>query len=68
MPSQDPLDAPDKPTRFTVHFAEGVPTKLESEGKAITGSLEIFKAANELGRANGTTAHRRALEEVLTYS
>ncbi|OAA68850.1 Argininosuccinate synthase [Cordyceps fumosorosea ARSEF 2679] len=49
----DPLDAPDKPTRFTVHFAEGVPVKLEVGGKAVTGSLEIFKEANELGRANG---------------
>ncbi|KAI5867365.1 arginosuccinate synthetase [Durotheca rogersii] len=49
----DPLDAPDEPTRFTVHFAEGVPIKLEVGGKAVTGSLEIFKEANELGRANG---------------
>ncbi|KAJ3533129.1 hypothetical protein NM208_g8125 [Fusarium decemcellulare] len=49
----DPLDAPDKPTRFTVYFAEGVPVKLEVGGKAVTGSLEIFKEANELGRANG---------------
>ncbi|KAF5256717.1 hypothetical protein FOXYS1_12794 [Fusarium oxysporum] len=49
----DPLDAPDKPTRFTVHFAEGVPVKLEVDGKTVTGSLEIFKEANELGRANG---------------
>ncbi|KAM5376036.1 hypothetical protein ACJA88_007147 [Fusarium oxysporum] len=50
----DPLDAPDKPTRFTVHFAEGVPVKLEVDGKTVTGSLEIFKEANELGRANDT--------------
>ncbi|KAJ4196537.1 hypothetical protein NW755_001321 [Fusarium falciforme] len=49
----DPLDAPDKPTRFTVHFAKGVPVKLEVGSKAVTGSLEIFKEANELGRANG---------------
>ncbi|KAF5025041.1 hypothetical protein F66182_2910 [Fusarium sp. NRRL 66182] len=47
------VDAPDKPTRFTVHFAEGVPVKLEVGSKAVTGSLEIFKEANELGRANG---------------
>ncbi|KAG9256968.1 uncharacterized protein F5Z01DRAFT_633741 [Emericellopsis atlantica] len=49
----DPLDTPDEPTRFTVHFTEGVPVKLEVRGKAVTGSLEIFKEANELGRANG---------------
>ncbi|KAH7309617.1 argininosuccinate synthase [Stachybotrys elegans] len=50
----DPLDAPDEPTRFTVHFLEGVPVKLEVGGKTVTGSLEIFKEANELGRANDT--------------
>jgi argininosuccinate synthase len=60
------LDAPDEPTRFTVHFAEGVPVKLEVGGKAVTGSLEIFKEANELGRANGRTANRRAFKRVLT--
>ncbi|KAG9497109.1 hypothetical protein J7337_011901 [Fusarium musae] len=63
----DPLDAPDKPTRFTVHFAEGVPTKLEVDGKTVTGSLEIFKEANELGRANGRIANRRASERTLTW-
>ncbi|KAI0552329.1 argininosuccinate synthase [Xylaria curta] len=49
----DPMTAPDKPTPFTVYFAEGVPVKLEVEGKVVTGSLEIFKEANEIGRANG---------------
>lgn len=49
----DPMTAPDKPTPFTVHFAKGVPVKLEVEGKVVTGSLEIFKEANEIGRANG---------------
>ncbi|KAL6356236.1 hypothetical protein LRP88_09827 [Fusarium phalaenopsidis] len=49
----DPFEAPDKPTPFTVHFDEGVPVKLEVDGKVITGSLEIFKEANEIGRVNG---------------
>ncbi|KAL2691959.1 hypothetical protein Neosp_002354 [[Neocosmospora] mangrovei] len=62
----DPLDAPDKPTRFTVHFAEGVPVKLEVGGKAVTGSLEIFKEANKLGHDNGRTANQRAFKRVLT--
>lgn len=47
------MKAPDEPTRFTVHFEKGIPIKLEVGGKAITGSLDIFKAANEIGRANG---------------
>ncbi|KAJ4268300.1 hypothetical protein NW762_002363 [Fusarium torreyae] len=49
----DPMEAPDKPTPFTVHFDNGVPVKLEVGDKVITGSLEIFKEANEIGRANG---------------
>ncbi|KAM0546720.1 hypothetical protein ACHAPJ_010757 [Fusarium lateritium] len=49
----DPMEAPDKPTPFTVHFDNGVPVKLEIDDKVITGSLEIFKEANEIGRANG---------------
>ncbi|EAQ89548.1 hypothetical protein CHGG_06167 [Chaetomium globosum CBS 148.51] len=49
----DPMKAPDEPTRFTVHFEKGIPIKLEVGDKTITGSLEIFKAANEIGRANG---------------
>ncbi|KAK5634229.1 hypothetical protein RRF57_009943 [Xylaria bambusicola] len=49
----DPMKAPDEPTRFTVHFEKGIPIKLEVGDKAVTGSLDIFKAANEIGRANG---------------
>ncbi|KAK3179801.1 hypothetical protein K4F52_008797 [Lecanicillium sp. MT-2017a] len=49
----DPMEAPDKPTPFTVHFNEGVPVKLEVGDKVITGSLEIFKEVNEIGRVNG---------------
>ncbi|KAI0870613.1 arginosuccinate synthetase [Hypoxylon argillaceum] len=49
----DPMNAPDEPTPFTVHFEQGVPVKLEVGGKVVTGSLEIFKEANEIGRANG---------------
>ncbi|CAM1501305.1 Fc.00g104670.m01.CDS01 [Cosmosporella sp. VM-42] len=49
----DPMKAPDEPTRFTVHFEKGIPIKLEVGDKTVTGSLDIFKAANEIGRANG---------------
>lgn len=55
------MTAPDKPTPFTVHFANGVPVKLEVEGKVVTGSLEIFKEANEIGRANGKAEIRTVL-------
>ncbi|KAF4452794.1 argininosuccinate synthase [Fusarium austroafricanum] len=49
----DPMKAPDEPTPFTVHFDQGVPVKLEVGDKVITGSLEIFKEVNEIGRVNG---------------
>jgi argininosuccinate synthase len=49
----DPMKAPDEPTPFTVHFDKGVPVKLEIGDKVVTGSLEIFKEANEIGRING---------------
>lgn len=38
---------------FTIHFEQGVPVKLEVGNKVVTGSLEIFKEANEIGRVNG---------------
>lgn len=57
-PSLDPMEAPDKPTPFTVHFNEGVPVKLEVGDKVITGSLEIFKEVNEIGRVNGKDSDR----------
>ncbi|KAK1770724.1 argininosuccinate synthase [Phialemonium atrogriseum] len=50
----DPLDAPDVPTKFSITFREGIPVKLEVEGgETVTGSLELFKALNEIAGRNG---------------
>ncbi|KAI1820029.1 argininosuccinate synthase [Xylaria intraflava] len=50
----DPLDAPDVPTKFSVTFREGIPVKLEVEGgETVTGSLELFKALNDIAGRNG---------------
>lgn len=50
----DPLDAPDVPTKFSVTFREGIPGKLEVEGgETVTGSLELFKALNDMAGRNG---------------
>ncbi|CAJ2509216.1 Uu.00g142420.m01.CDS01 [Anthostomella pinea] len=49
----DPLDAPDKPTEFTVHFEKGIPTKVVVAGKETTGSVELFKLLNKIGHDNG---------------
>ncbi|KAI8951416.1 hypothetical protein F4801DRAFT_578396 [Xylaria longipes] len=49
-----PLDAPDVPTKFSVTFREGLPVKLEVEGgETVTGSLELFKALNDIAERNG---------------
>ncbi|KAI1849508.1 hypothetical protein JX265_012759 [Neoarthrinium moseri] len=49
----DPLDAPDKPTEFTIHFEKGIPVKVVEGGKETTGSVELFKLLNKIGRENG---------------
>jgi len=50
----DPLDAPDTPEDFTVHFEKGLPSKLEYEGgKAVSEPLDLFLAANAIARRHG---------------
>ncbi|VUC28628.1 unnamed protein product [Clonostachys rosea] len=50
----DPLDAPDVPAKFSVTFRAGIPVKLEVEGgETVTGSLEIFKALNDIAGRHG---------------
>jgi argininosuccinate synthase len=51
--TKDPLDAPDKPTEFTIHFEKGVPVKVELDGKATTDSVDLFKLLNKIGHDNG---------------
>lgn len=53
----DPMDAPDEPEDFVVHFEKGIPSKLEytedGTNKTVTDPLELFLAANAIGRRNG---------------
>ncbi|PKS12655.1 hypothetical protein jhhlp_000863 [Lomentospora prolificans] len=50
----DPLDAPNEPQRFTVHFEKGIPVKVDVEGKgSITGSVEIMNILNKIGHDHG---------------
>lgn len=50
----DPLDAPNKPEDFTVHFEKGLPVKLEYEGgKSVTEPLDLFLTANAIARRHG---------------
>ncbi|KAI0529855.1 hypothetical protein GGR58DRAFT_509093 [Xylaria digitata] len=49
----NPLDAPDKPTNFSISFEKATPAKLEVDVETITGSLTIFKKLNNISRDNG---------------
>ena len=50
----DPLEAPDVPAKFSITFRSGIPVKLEIEGgETVTGSLELFKALNDLAGRHG---------------
>jgi len=50
----DPLDAPDTPEDFTVHFEKGLPSKLEYEGgKVVSEPLDLFLTANAIARRHG---------------
>ncbi|KFA79238.1 hypothetical protein S40288_02333 [Stachybotrys chartarum IBT 40288] len=66
--SVDTMKAPDEPAKFTVHFEKGVPVKLEIGDKIVTGSLQIFKALNEIGRVHGELDQTWILRIWLTYS
>jgi len=50
----DPVDAPDKPYRLTIHFAQGIPVKVITEdGKEATEPVELFKLLNRIGHDAG---------------
>ena len=49
----DPLDAPNAPEDFVIHFEKGLPVKLETNGKVITEPLDLFLEANAIARRNG---------------
>jgi argininosuccinate synthase len=49
----DPVDAPDQPTYFVIHFENGIPVKVVTAEKEVSGSVELFKFLNKLGYDNG---------------
>ena len=51
----DPLEAPDEPTEFTIHFDKVVPVQVDTGGQEVTGSLTIFKALDKIGHDNGNS-------------
>lgn len=50
----DPMDAPDVPEDFEVHFKEGRPVRLEqADGSYVTEPLTLFLTANKIAKRNG---------------
>ncbi|KAK7413859.1 hypothetical protein QQX98_007276 [Neonectria punicea] len=49
----DPLEAPNDPTKLLISFKEGIPVKLEIGSETMTGSLAIFMALNQVAGKNG---------------
>lgn len=53
----DPVDAPNEPEDFVLHFEKGIPTKLEQsisgDKKIVTDSVELFLAVNTIARRHG---------------
>ncbi|KAI1385644.1 argininosuccinate synthase [Hypoxylon trugodes] len=49
----DPLDAPNEPQEFTVHFEKGVPVKVVTASEQATDSVELFKLLNKIGHDHG---------------
>ncbi|OBS21891.1 hypothetical protein FPOA_08228 [Fusarium poae] len=49
----DPLEAPDKPFDFTVHFEKGLPIKVATPDQEATDSVELFKLLNKIGHDHG---------------
>ncbi|KAL6719503.1 argininosuccinate synthetase [Lecanora helva] len=53
-----PLSAPSTPQAFTLHFAKGIPSKLEyieenGQEKTITKALDLFLAVNAIAKKHG---------------
>jgi argininosuccinate synthase len=51
--TKSPLKASEKETIIEIEFTHGDPTRIVSEGKAITGPLRIMQFLNQVGAENG---------------
>ena len=54
MMTKDPLTAPDEPTDITISFEKGIPIKLVTPQKTFTGSVQLFRELNRIGKIHGT--------------
>lgn len=56
--TKDPIEAPDQPMDFILHFEKGLPVKLEfqtdrGEPQTVTDSVELFLTVNAIARNHG---------------
>ncbi|KAH7143786.1 argininosuccinate synthase [Dactylonectria macrodidyma] len=49
----DPVDAPNTPYEFTIHFEKGIPVKVVTPEQEVTDSLKLFKLLNKIGHDHG---------------
>ncbi|UNI18787.1 Argininosuccinate synthase [Purpureocillium takamizusanense] len=49
----DPLDAPNTPLDFEIHFEKGIPVKVVTPDTTATDSVELFKLLNKIGHDHG---------------
>ncbi len=49
----DPIDAPNKPTEFSIEFEKGIPVKVTTADGEVTEYVELFKLLNKIGHDNG---------------
>ncbi|KAI0008712.1 argininosuccinate synthase [Xylariaceae sp. FL0662B] len=49
----DPVDAPNEPQEFTIHFENGIPVKVVTADQEATDSVEVFKLLNKIGHDHG---------------
>ena len=54
MMTKDPLTAPDEPTDIIISFEKGIPIKLVTPQKTFTGSVQLFRELNRIGKIHGT--------------
>lgn len=49
----DPVDAPDTPVDFAIHFEKGIPVQVVLGQETTTGSVKLFKLLNKIGHDHG---------------
>ncbi|KAI1495413.1 argininosuccinate synthase [Biscogniauxia marginata] len=49
----DPVNAPNEPQEFAIHFENGIPIKVVTSDKEAVDSVDLFKLLNKIGHDHG---------------